>query len=450
MNSAHIYLCSTEDRFAPPEGSIHCILDEHIKINPYIVQDYSAKLFEPHDDDLLLVLGAIAFADRVVKRRRGTGWTRKFTVSLPVQDLEKWRDPAVLKMLEDALYFLTGDHWTFDFRKGAGRNARLQSSLDFSEVSDAVIPFSDGLDSFIQWKMLQREDAHRTPLRIQTGTRALSKRRNNSIDAAGEKRGLRLPIPISLSVGNHAEPSYRTRTLVFFAMAALAASKVGAERIIVGENGVGALGPSIIPYGDEWPHRTTHPGFTSRLARFLNAILDTKLRIEHPNLFLTKGEMLETAISAGLEGWQETRSCVRGDRDGLSSPHCGLCSGCLLRRQSLNRIGLQDNDYFWNDLSKSTLDACRSQTGRPVSKNDSDIAFHAVHSMEALAHICDGAERANDYIQAAADRLPDRAGEDSSGKLQRLFREHATEWRVFKARFGGAGVLTSMLGGRYD
>lgn len=446
MNAEHIYLRSREERTTPPVGAIPCIIDEHIKINPHIVQDYSARLFEPSDDDLLLVVSSIAFADRVIRRRRGTGWTRRIKVSAPVFDLDKWQDPVISRMLEDTLYYLTGDHWTFSFRKGDAFRPRVQSSLDFSEVSDTVIPFSDGLDSFIQWRLLQQESKHLTPLRIQTATGALSKRRNNAIDASGDRRGLRLPIPISLSVGNHPEPTYRTRTLVFFAMAALAASKVGAERIVIGENGVGAIGSSILPYGDEWPHRTTHPGYTVRLIAFLNAVLETNLRIEHPNLLKTKGEMLETALTAGIEGWRATHSCVRGDRDGFSSVHCGVCSGCLLRRQSLNRLDLQDDEYYWNDLSQPVLGVNRSNSNRPVSDNDRDIAFHAAHSMEALARLGDGDDRAKEYIRAAADRLPHQKGGQAQKELQRLFCEHAKEWRAFKARFGGAGVLTSMLG----
>ncbi|MEO1029179.1 MAG: hypothetical protein AAFX02_09010, partial [Pseudomonadota bacterium] len=117
MNSAYVYVSYENDGASSPVGSIQCILGNHVKISPRVVQDYSARIFEPRDDDLLVVIGAIAFSDRIITRRRSSGWTRQIQVSVPVFDLERWQDPLILRMLEDTLYYLTGDHWSFDFRK---------------------------------------------------------------------------------------------------------------------------------------------------------------------------------------------------------------------------------------------------------------------------------------------------------------------------------------------
>ncbi len=424
----------------------HCVVGKDIKLNPQHLQDYSATLLLPVEQDLVIVAGAVAYADRIIRRNRSSGWKRTIELTLPVSDPGRWTDRSVSAPLTDALSFVTGDDWDFTFVPGAEILTIPQSSFNFLERQYVVVPFSDGLDSFLQWQILSSQAGGPSPLRIQTSSRAIDERRSRDIDAAGHHQPPRLNLPVSLAVGTHPEISFRTRTFLFFSMAALAARKIGAPRIVVGENGVGALGPSLLPYADECPHRTTHPGFTRRLAAFVNALLGSDIRFDHPQQFRTKGQVLIEAIKSGIaDGFEQTRSCVRGSRDRLGGFHCGVCSGCLLRRTTFYAAGIENGPYFWDDLSGISLDSCRSDSsGRQATPNDEGIAHHAAHGMTALAALAEQSAGDPVFRRAAWDIANDVTGTTATA-IHSLTQAHAAEWSAFRKSYGLGGFLNHLV-----
>jgi 7-cyano-7-deazaguanine synthase in queuosine biosynthesis len=246
------------------------------------------------------------------------------------------------------------------------------------------------------------------------------------------------------AVGTHAEPTYRTRTFLFFCMAVLAAVKIKSTRVIVGENGIGALGPSMIAYGSECPHRTTHPAFTRRLASFLNELLETNIAFEHPQVERTKGEVLARALSLGISGWQITNSCVRGPRDQLDNRACGACSGCLLRRMACLAAGIDPMGYFWEDLGASSLDNGRSSpVGREAMKNDRDIVYHGVHAMSEFAELAKLDPEAKVFQRAAWEwKGPTQENlAEASRQVHRLVQAHAKEWNALRDYFGNSAIF---------
>ncbi|WP_369721317.1 7-cyano-7-deazaguanine synthase [Bradyrhizobium sp. LLZ17] len=426
-------------------SATQCVVGKDIKLNPQHLQDYSATLLLPIEQDLVVVAGAIAYADRIIRRNRSSGWKRTIEVTLPVSDPARWSERSVSASLTDALSFVTGDDWDFTFEPGAQALTIPQSSFNFLEREYVVVPFSDGLDSFLQWQILSSQAGGPSPLRIQTSSRAIDERRNRDIDAAGHHQPPCLKLPVSLAVGTHPEISFRTRTFLFFSMAALAAVKTGAPRIVVGENGVGALGPSLLPYADECPHRTTHPGFTRRMAAFVNALLGSNMRFDHPQKFRTKGQVLVEALKADIaNGFEQTRSCVRGSRDRLGGVHCGICSGCLLRRTTFHAAGIANGPYFWDDLSGVSLDSCRSDSsGRQATPNDEGIAHHAAHGMTALAALAEKSVDDPVFRRAAWDIANDVTGTTATA-IHSLARAHAAEWSAFRESYGPGGLLNHL------
>ena len=304
----------TSRRTNIPSGWTPCAVQKDVKIRPQLLQDYCASLLTDVEHDLVVLIAGVVFADRTVLRRRGSGWPRRLALSVPVNALDVWRCRSVNDALTEALGYVTGDHWSFEFVEGGECTTIGQRGIPFDDGPYVVMPFSDGMDSFLQWQLVRREEPDVTPLRVLTSNRAISASRLRDIDAvvSGNRDPL-LGVPIVVRCGNHpSEPTYRTRTFLFFCLAALAAAKTATTRIVVGENGVGAIGPSLLPYGDECPHRTTHPAFTGRVATFINRLLDTSIRFEHPQVLLTKGQVMARAIRHGVRGWELTNSCVRG------------------------------------------------------------------------------------------------------------------------------------------
>src|SRR5712664_1081529 len=118
-----------------------CVVEREIKINPRVLQDFSATILKPLEHDLVLLSGAVAYADRVVKRRRGSGWSRNLEITLPVSIPKYWQNQAIIRSLVDALDYVTGDYWHFKFVPGAKPLTVPQSSLDFRLGNYVVVPF---------------------------------------------------------------------------------------------------------------------------------------------------------------------------------------------------------------------------------------------------------------------------------------------------------------------
>lgn len=442
-NAAHVFVCSRHSRAA--KGATHeCVIGKDLRIDLQALQDYCALLLRDIEHDLVVLCGAVMYADRVVPRRRASGWPRDLEVTLPVNEPEAWRQPEVTAALVDALEFVSGDRWRFNFVAGAERVAVAQTSIDFTSGPYVIVPFSDGLDSFLQWRLIGKEEPQVKILRIQTSTRGMHECRNRSIDRVGPQQDQRLRLPVSAAVGNHPEQSYRTRTFLYFCMAALAAAKAKTKRVIIGENGVGALGPSMIAYGNECPHRTAHPAYTRRLAKFLNALLGTDIGFEHPQARRTKGEVLRQALKLGVEGWEHTNSCVRGPRDQLSQMACGACSGCLLRRAALLAAEIEPIGFFWENLGGSSLDRGRADPmGREARPHDWDIVRHGAHVMGELAELATLDAQAPVFLRAAWElEGPIQSGlAETAAEVHRLVQAHAREWKALLGYFGESEIL---------
>ncbi len=424
-----------------------CVIGHDLKISPAVLQDFSGKLLKPMEQDLVIIAGAIAFADRVVRRKRAKGWARELEVTLPVSAPSLWNKSDVMTALLDVVEYVSGDHWTFHFVEGGSETlVKGQSSLDFTRGNYVVLPFSDGLDSFLQWRLLKEEEPQTNILRVHTSSRASNRARNRQIDATGDKSDQRLGMPVSLSIGEHAEPTYRTRTFLFFTIAAIAAHKFQTARVVIGENGIGTLCPSMVPFGDECPHRTTHPAFTRRLAVFVNRVLGSRITFEHPQQFLTKGQVLRRAIDFGVTGWEKTHSCTRGARNKLDNKPCGVCGGCLLRRTAILAAGEKDGTYFWDDLSGVTLDDCRSDlSGRAARPSDIDIAEHGIFDMSAFSELSALDTTTDSFARAAWELVggPSPALAEVEKKIRELAQTHAAEWAAFRAAFDAMGFLNA-------
>ena len=118
----------------------------------------------------------------------------------------------------------------------------------------------------------------------------------------------------------------------------------GAREVIVPESGQGALGPSLVTAGQAYPDYRSHPLFTARMEKFIEALLGYRVRYAFPQIWQTKGETLRQFIEACPEdGWASTRSCWQSQRhvsvDGRKR-QCGICAACMLRRMSVHAAGL--------------------------------------------------------------------------------------------------------------
>jgi 7-cyano-7-deazaguanine synthase in queuosine biosynthesis len=428
-------------------GATDCVINRDLKLSANALQDYSAKLLTSTEQDLVIIAGAVAYADRVIRRKRAKGWMRHIDLTVPVSSPSFWSKPEIMTALLDTIEYVSGDQWTVHFAQGPSETlVKKQTSLDFKRENYVVLPFSDGMDSFLQWQLLKKEEPDANILRVHTSSRASNGKRNTAIDDHGDRTDQRLAMPVSFGKLDHAEPTYRTRTFLFFVIAALAAHKFKAKRVVIGENGIGMLGPGLVPFGDECPHRTTHPAFTRRLSVFLNRVLETKLEFDHPQKFRTKGQVLAHAVKSGVTGWDKTHSCTRDRRTKFGGLPCGVCGGCLLRRTAVHAAGLPDGPYFWDNLSGKTLDDCRrDETGRASKPNDIDIGHHGIFDMSAFAELASPTVPLEVFDRAAWEIVgkADASLAPMAANVKTLAQAHAAEWKAFREKYSAEGFLNA-------
>jgi 7-cyano-7-deazaguanine synthase in queuosine biosynthesis len=431
----------------PSRGSeIRCTVGRDLIIKPEVLGRYCVKPLEPRIYDLVLITGAVAFADRVVQRETRTCWRRELEVVVPTSDPDFWKQAIIVRNLTETLELLTGDVWTFHFSRTRKKpNIDAQGSLPFEGRSSAVIPFSDGLDSFAAERLASQRSPSLGVIKVTTGS---------GPDARGNSEPRQVSIPFSRrgSRVRLRETSYRSRGFVFGVMAGIAAHLLEADRIIVPESGQGSLGPWLSPVGNETPDVRMHPFFTASLSKFLAGIFGRHIQHEHPQLWKTKGETLRELKNSRLEeNWWKTKSCPRGRKVCLNGKRvqCGVCASCLLRRQSLLAAALDQGKevYLWGNLSAPTLRQAADPDARDAGPNDERQAMCGLYELATLGNMLDtdsGGERIADASAELA--VHENAREDDvARKLRRLLIAHREEWRNFIASQKSESFLNSWL-----
>ena len=433
-------------------NAVHCVLGQHLIIDPDKLGGYCLTTLPRRVDDLVVVAGAVAFADKITPRRVAQSWGRKLSVLVPVLDLDFWTQRKVQKALTDSLTLLTGDIWHFEFsQRHTPLTPGRQAVLPFGNSPALVMPFSDGLDSLAVARLTAAASGDAGLILVTTG-------KLSDPDADWRTRHLnkkyhRVSVPFRLprrgSKVRFREPSSRTRAFVFGAMAGVAASLLRAERIVVAESGQGSLGPWLTPTGNEAPDVRMHPAYTKSLGLLLSQVFNHRVQFDHPRLWSTKGETLTELSDAGLaQDWEKTRSCARDQRD-LRSPgpriQCGVCANCLLRRQSLAASGLRSSSdrYFWSDLSAPTLQAA-ADGGSRATLNDERHARCGVLALAELAALGRSQQKCAP-LGWAAEELAVVLGEPSAivaRRIQRLVLAHQSEWDSFVGSLGPSSFVS--------
>ena len=328
-------------------GQVRCEIGTNIKFRmddlaSYFFADWDATVY-----DALLLAAAVEFADKTLPLRALT-WQRKFELNIPVHEPTLWNDSSVSETLKDALAFLTGDLWHVSFhkrRKAADRPQ--QEHFLLPQITTAVIPFSDGLDSRAVAGLMAREMGDKL-VRVRLGTK----------DYDGHLPGKRpftsVPYDVKPEKKNFFESSARSRGFKFALLSGIAAYLAKAGQIIVPESGQGALGPALVVVGQAYEDYRSHPLFTARMEKLLHALLGYHVRFEFPRLWHTKAETLRKFVNECDDGssWNETWSCWQQNRhssvDGKRR-HCGVCAACMLRRLSVHAAGLTEppETYLW-------------------------------------------------------------------------------------------------------
>ena len=315
--------------------------------------------------DFMTIALAVTAADTFVRREDSEdGWTRQFSLQLPLHDPGRWQ--PLKKDLERALHFLSGDIWDFDFQKGGYHppvpyRRRDRFHLIRLRGLDCVCLFSGGLDSAIGAIDLLAQG--RAPLLVSHAYKG-DKTHQDEIAEALKGRYSRFEINADphlskekVDAKEKTDITMRTRSLNFLAFAAIGACALQAisqqDRVdlIVPENGFISLNaPLTLRRIGTLSTRTTHPQFIESIQQLFDA-MDIPCRINNPYQFKTKGQMAAECQNRQLlaDIVDSTVSCSHWKR---SNQQCGICVPCIIRRAALHAGGFgEETEYTFNDVA---------------------------------------------------------------------------------------------------
>ena len=290
---------------------IRCGIDEHLQFDTEGIETYCLAGWNATVYDAFVVGAAVQFCDHTT-RRPSAGWRRDIALRVPVHDPHHWRSTAVSEALHDALSFLTGDRWRIDFvRRRKHFVPERQQRFDLPR-SCVVMPFSDGLDSYLMAGLLQREHGDAL-VRVRLGAKASRGKRART---SPPRAFASMPWRVSCGRSGSVETSARSRGFRFALLSGIAAFLCKSRRIVLPESGQGALGPSLIPVGQAHADVRNHPLFMTRMERLVRALFGHEVHYEFPQLWPTKGQTLAAFIESRPDDadWLGTRSCWQGAR----------------------------------------------------------------------------------------------------------------------------------------
>src|SRR5579864_8998968 len=76
----------------PRHADFQCKIGRDLTINPDLLSRYCVRDLDPVVDDLVLISGSVAFADRVVARKPSIAWRRNLSISIPMHKPDRWRE----------------------------------------------------------------------------------------------------------------------------------------------------------------------------------------------------------------------------------------------------------------------------------------------------------------------------------------------------------------------
>lgn len=353
--------------------------------------------------DLLYISLGVFAADRLCLRNNAMdGWSRELKIYIPVLEYDMWKQAK--KTLEEMLGFLSGDKWTFVFRKREQtenekvKHEKWKKSKQQEKDYEQLCMFSGGLDSFIGAIDLLENENKNTLFVSHYGGGKGTKEFQDILKVkfinqySLESRDFH---QYYAKVVSGVEDTTRTRSFMFFSHAiAVASCLKKSVDLIIPENGFISLNiPSTFSRMGTSSTRTTHPHYMSLFQKLLE-IIDIPVRLVNPYQFKTKGEMLlecrnQTFVKNNLTN---TMSCSHPDigrmQKETEARHCGYCLPCVIRQAAILRAGMtdkssyRDNKFTGGKISRTNLNSYLLG----IRRFDSKYAFMTIQSSGSITN----------------------------------------------------------------
>lgn len=396
MNTEQMIWCGPDK---PPRSlgsgsAVHQLNTEFPNANVFRkIHNISTKLahnLPPIVEDLVDVGSYVYAADQAVSRggstwpKDGAGWTRNFKFVIPVKLPDLWNRPEVKDALEELLNFMSGDNYSFEFRKRT-HATNLQGFIEFEDTpwfkADSILLFSGGLDSFagaleelLSLKSKVVLVSHRPVPKISKRQTELAR---EIAQLTNNPQGfLHVPIWVNKASGITKDANQRTRSFLFMMLAASIAEVSKTRTIKFYENGITSFNlPCSDQLVDSRTSRSTHPKSLKLGSQFFSTLFGHSFSITNPFVWKTKTDVLEVIKSHKAQQIiPYTVSCSHTQTTDSVMTHCGTCSQCFERRMAVIAAGLSGMEQAESYKVQLPLDPIKEGRDRTTVESLSRMA----------------------------------------------------------------------------
>lgn len=347
----------------------------NIKLRVDKIEQTLGKKLSSESRDLLEIAGYVYVADTQVSR--GLRWRRSIHFIIPVRCIRIWKSMA--SFLSYSLSFLSGDSILFEFceyEKNEDTEKKVRNKGNALDV-DSICLFSGGADSFAATLMAIR-DTSRPIILSHFAQNSIANVQGNIIDSLSkyykkEIKYLRINIVKKVKeidkesknkLSSKIENTQRTRSFLYFSLAAIIAAELGLKEISIRENGIQSFNLPVTPaFASTRCGRPTHPRNIFNFNQIINQLYKKKFLIHNDYALKTKSQLIRDAVKTKREEdlLNKTTSCPRF-AFGISFDNrrknrrcvynCGACYSCILRLVSMSGAGINPdyNKYILNPL----------------------------------------------------------------------------------------------------
>lgn len=347
----HAYSIEYSDGRASESRTLYSGSDFHLEfdaLDRYFIKDVS-----PRHLDLLRIAESIFVVDRFVRRKKGKQHTWERVIKLKLELIEPgfWENEEVRDALKQAIDFLTGDDWEFEFQRDPSGYEwkRPCFPTGFDGGSPRVCLYSGGLDSAagLGTRLTECPDRFVLPVTVYHQPRQ-SELVSKQFRRLRTKFGKIIePLIVRTRMSFHgvkSEGSQRGRSFLFASAGAVSAILAGVSEVEVYESGIGAINFPLMPgtVGSKTT-RGCHPEFLRRMSRLASLVAERPIDFTLPFFSRTKGELVRSLKEAKMADLAcETISCARYPLGFERYKQCGVCPGCVFRRQAMCVGGIEE------------------------------------------------------------------------------------------------------------
>ncbi|PFD96427.1 hypothetical protein COE15_07640 [Bacillus cereus] len=286
--------------------------------------------------DLVTIMGAIYCKD--INTYKTNDKPRFIELTIPVFNLQIWSENV--KHIEELVKWVSEDTINITFIDTSVKSEGYMNSL-IPGTSNDVTLFSGGLDSFAGAYHNHKNNIKSDYL----GFINKGEEKTKQLDVAKFYRQIfddaTEIILIDKPISKKKTFIQSTRSLLYLALATAKAHFNSSKNVYLYENGILSLNPEI---KNRYTTKTTHPK-TMFMFKALLEKLSINIKINHPFLFRTKGEITNDMNEEFKTAIKHTFTCGQGRShpERSHSGQCGICIPCVLRKISL---AAYDNEKY--------------------------------------------------------------------------------------------------------